>query len=151
MSLWLVVGSDRVSESELEQVDGVYQPFPPTTLPRDVSELATKFTTDPVHTPVERERATLEDVKQFFLAAEREGTEIRNTRLFDASTNSQVIVLCDTGQRVSRSLFQIVNSRTTFYSPNFGSSSASSVDCAISDNGATSLNILTLFITLTSN
>ena len=59
------MGSDRVSES-------VYQRLPPTALPRDVSELATKFTTDLIHTPVEREQATLEGVKQFFLAAERE-------------------------------------------------------------------------------
>src|SRR5579859_2514056 len=63
-----------------EQIYDVYRHLPPgtqvvvvsATLPPDVLELTTKFMTDPVRILVKRDELTLEGLKQYFIAVEKE-------------------------------------------------------------------------------
>ena len=98
------------------QVDGVYQYlssttqiiFASSTLPHDVSELATKFMADPIHILVEREGPALEGVKQFFVAVEKEEWKFETLcDLFDVLANTKVIILCNTGEKVSCSFSKL--------------------------------------------
>jgi superfamily II DNA/RNA helicase len=63
-----------------EQIYDVYRYLPPgtqvvvvsATLPPDVLELTTKFMTDPIRILVKRDELTLEGLKQYFIAVEKE-------------------------------------------------------------------------------
>ena len=46
------------------------------TLPNEVLEITTKFMNDPIHILVKREELTLEGIKQFYVAVEREVKKI---------------------------------------------------------------------------
>lgn len=104
-----------------DQVDGIYRcllpttqiAFVSTTLPHDVSELAIKFMADPIHIPVERNESALEGIKQFFLAVEKEEWKFETLcDLLGVLTNTKVIILCNTREKVGYSFFQVANSRT---------------------------------------
>ena len=63
-----------------EQIYEVYRHLPPqtqvvllsATLPHEILEITTKFMTDPIRILVKRDELTLEGIKQFFVAVERE-------------------------------------------------------------------------------
>lgn len=63
-----------------EQIYDVYRYLPPgtqvvvvsATLPPDVLELTTKFMTEPIRILVKRDELTLEGLKQYFIAVEKE-------------------------------------------------------------------------------
>ena len=63
-----------------EQIYDVYRNLPPqtqvvvlsATLPYDILEMTTKFMTDPIRILVKRDELTLEGIKQFFIAVEKE-------------------------------------------------------------------------------
>jgi len=63
-----------------EQIYDVYRYLPPgtqvvvvsATLPPDVLELTTKFMTDPIRILVKRDELTLEGLKQYFIAVDKE-------------------------------------------------------------------------------
>ncbi|KAF8601118.1 DEAD-domain-containing protein [Ceratobasidium sp. AG-I] len=95
-----------------DQIYDVYRYLPPstqvvvlaTTLPYDVLEMTTKFMTDPIRILVKREELTLENIKQFFVAVEKEDWKFDTLcDLYDTLTITQAIVFCNTRRKASLS------------------------------------------------
>ena len=96
-----------------DQIYDVYRYLPPATqvvllsatLPYDVLEMTTKFMTDPVRILVKRDELTLEGIKQFFVAVEKEDWKFDTLcDLYDTLTITQAVIFCNTRRKVCRSL-----------------------------------------------
>ncbi|KAG9038536.1 RNA helicase [Tulasnella sp. JGI-2019a] len=92
-----------------EQIYDIYRYLPPVTqvvvlsatLPYGILEMTTKFMTDPVRILVKCDELTLEGIKQFFVAVEKEEWKFDTlTDLYDALTVTQVVVFCNTRRKV---------------------------------------------------
>jgi ATP-dependent RNA helicase len=92
-----------------EQIYDVYRYLPPeiqvvlvsATLPRDVLDITTKFMHDPIRVLVKRDELTLEGIKQFFVAVEREDWKFETlTDLYDTLTITQAVIFCNTKRKV---------------------------------------------------
>ncbi|KAJ7829481.1 RNA helicase [Mycena olivaceomarginata] len=71
------------------------------TLPYDLLELTTKFRTDPIRIPVKRYELTLEGIKQFFVAVEKEDWNFDTFYdLYDTLTITQAVIFCNTRRKV---------------------------------------------------
>jgi ATP-dependent RNA helicase len=93
-----------------DQIYDIYRCLPPstqvvfvsTTLPYDVLEKNTKLTTDPIRILVKRDELTLEGIKQFFVAVEKEVWKFDTLRdLYDTLTITQAVIFCNTRRKVS--------------------------------------------------
>nr|WJH19515.1 Eukaryotic initiation factor 4A-III [Euglena gracilis] len=91
------------------QIYDVYRYLPPATqvvlvsatLPHDVLEMTTKFMTEPVRILVKRDELTLEGIKQFFVAVEREDWKFDTLcDLYDTLTITQAVIFCNTKKKV---------------------------------------------------
>ncbi|CCO28197.1 translation initiation factor eIF-4A 3 [Rhizoctonia solani AG-1 IB] len=83
-----------------DQIYDVYRYLPPSTqvvvlsatLPYDVLEMTTKFMTDPIRILVKRDELTLEGIKQFFVAVEKEDWKFDTLcDLYDTLTITQAV------------------------------------------------------------
>jgi len=92
-----------------EQIYDIYRYLPPTTqvvlvsatLPQDVLDMTTKFMNDPVKVLVKRDELTLEGIKQFFVAVEREEWKFDTLcDLYDTLTITQAVIFCNTKRKV---------------------------------------------------
>jgi ATP-dependent RNA helicase len=92
-----------------EQIYDVYRYLPPATqvvvvsatLPYDVLDMTTKFMTDPVRILVKRDELTLEGLKQYFIAIEREDWKFDTLcDLYDTLTITQAVIFCNTRRKV---------------------------------------------------
>ncbi|KAH9938370.1 ATP-dependent RNA helicase FAL1 [Fomitopsis serialis] len=92
-----------------DQIYDVYRYLPPATqvvllsatLPYDVLEMTTKFMTDPVRILVKRDELTLEGIKQFFVAVEKEDWKFDTLcDLYDTLTITQAVIFCNTRRKV---------------------------------------------------
>jgi ATP-dependent RNA helicase len=92
-----------------EQLYDIYRYLPPgaqvvllsATLPHDVLEMTSKFMTDPVRVLVKRDELTLEGIKQFFVAVEREEWKFDTLcDLYDTLTITQAVIFCNTRRKV---------------------------------------------------
>uniref|UniRef100_A0A914CDV9 RNA helicase n=1 Tax=Acrobeloides nanus TaxID=290746 RepID=A0A914CDV9_9BILA len=92
-----------------EQLYDIYRYLPPgaqvvllsATLPHDVLEMTAKFMTDPVRVLVKRDELTLEGIKQFFVAVEREEWKFDTLcDLYDTLTITQAVIFCNTRRKV---------------------------------------------------
>lgn len=92
-----------------DQIYDVYRYLPPNTqvvlvsatLPHEVLELTTKFMTDPIRILVKRDELTLEGIKQFFVAVEREDWKFDTLcDLYDTLTVAQCVIFCNTKRKV---------------------------------------------------
>lgn len=92
-----------------DQIYDIYRYLPPATqvvllsatLPNDVLEMTTKFMTDPVRILVKRDELTLEGIKQFFVAVEREEWKFDTlSDLYDTLTITQAVIFCNTRRKV---------------------------------------------------
>jgi len=71
------------------------------TLPYDVLEMTTKFMTDPIRILVKRDELTLEGIKQFFVAVEKEDWKFDTfCDLYDTLTITQAVIFCNTRRKV---------------------------------------------------
>lgn len=71
------------------------------TLPHDILEMTRKFMTDPFRVLVKRDELTLEGIKQFFVAVEREQWKFDTlTDLYDTLTITQAVIFCNTRAKV---------------------------------------------------
>jgi ATP-dependent RNA helicase len=95
-----------------DQIYEVYRYLPPATqvvffsftLPYDVLEMTTKFMTDPIRILVKGDELTLEGIKQFFVAVEKEEWKFDTLcDLYDTLTITQAVIFCNTRRKVSRS------------------------------------------------
>lgn len=94
----------------MDQIYDVYRYLPPSTqvvvlsatLPHDVLEMTTKFMTDPIRILVKRDELTLEGIKQFFVAVEKEDWKFDTLcDLYDTLTITQAVIFCNTRRKVS--------------------------------------------------
>jgi ATP-dependent RNA helicase len=92
-----------------EQLYDIYRYLPPNaqvvllsaTLPHEVLEMTSKFMSDPVRVLVKRDELTLEGIKQFFVAVEREEWKFDTlTDLYDTLTITQAVIFCNTRRKV---------------------------------------------------
>ncbi|XP_076384644.1 eukaryotic initiation factor 4A-III-like isoform X2 [Megalopta genalis] len=92
-----------------EQIYDVYRYLPPATqvvlvsatLPHEILEMTSKFMTDPVRILVKRDELTLEGMKQFFVAVEREEEKFDTLcDLYDILTITQAVIFCNTKRKV---------------------------------------------------
>jgi ATP-dependent RNA helicase len=71
------------------------------TLPFDVLEITSKFMTDPIRILVKRDELTLEGIKQFFVAVEKEEWKFDTLcDLYDTLTITQAVIFCNTKRKV---------------------------------------------------
>merc|ERR1712216_505997 len=100
---------EMLSQGFKEQIYDVYRYLPPATqvvlvsatLPHEVLEMTTKFMNDPVRVLVKRDELTLEGIKQFFVAVEREQWKFDTLcDLYDTLTITQAVIFCNTRRKV---------------------------------------------------
>lgn len=71
------------------------------TLPHEILEMTNKFMTDPIRILVKRDELTLEGIKQFFVAVEREEWKFDTLcDLYDTLTITQAVIFCNTKRKV---------------------------------------------------
>jgi ATP-dependent RNA helicase len=76
------------------------------TLPHDVLEMTSKFMTDPIKILVKRDELTLEGIKQFFVAVEREEWKFDTLcDLYDTLTITQAVIFVNTKRKVGWKFF----------------------------------------------
>jgi len=92
-----------------EQVYDIYRYLPyatqcvivSATLPQEILEMTTKFMNDPVKILVKRDELTLEGIKQFFVAVEKEEWKFDTLcDLYDTLTITQAVIFCNTRKKV---------------------------------------------------
>ncbi|XP_075856610.1 eukaryotic initiation factor 4A-III-like isoform X2 [Microcebus murinus] len=92
-----------------DQIYDVYRYLPPATqvvlisatLPQEILEMTTKFMTDPIRILLKRDELTLEGVRQFFVAVEREEWKFDTLcDLYDTLTITQAVIFCNTRRKV---------------------------------------------------
>jgi len=92
-----------------EQIYDVYRSLPAgtqvvlasATLPPDILALTDKFMTDPVRILVKRDELTLEGIKQFFIAVQKEGWKFETlSDLYESLTITQCVIFCNTRNKV---------------------------------------------------
>uniref|UniRef100_A0A1I7UJ27 RNA helicase n=1 Tax=Caenorhabditis tropicalis TaxID=1561998 RepID=A0A1I7UJ27_9PELO len=92
-----------------EQLYDIYRYLPPgaqvvllsATLPHEILEMTTKFMTDPIRILVKRDELTLEGIKQFFVAVDKEEWKFDTLiDLYDTLTITQAVLFCNTRRKV---------------------------------------------------
>merc|ERR1711967_19385 len=92
-----------------EQVYDIYRYLPPAsqvvlisaTLPNEILEMTHKFMNEPFRVLVKRDELTLEGIKQFFVAVEREQWKFDTLcDLYDTLTITQAVIFCNTKRKV---------------------------------------------------
>jgi len=92
-----------------EQIYDIYRYLPPSTqvvlvsatMPQEVLDMTKKFMNEPVRVLVKRDELTLEGIKQFFVAVEREEWKFDTLcDLYDTLTITQAVIFCNTKRKV---------------------------------------------------
>jgi ATP-dependent RNA helicase len=92
-----------------DQIYDIYRFLPPSTqmviisatLPATVLEMTDKFMNQPIKILVRRDELTLEGIKQFFIAVEKEEWKFDTLcDLYDTLTITQAVIFCNTKQKV---------------------------------------------------
>eukprot|EP00936_MAST-01D_sp_MAST-1D-sp1_P002539 g2539.t1 len=92
-----------------EQIYDIYRYLPPTTqvvlisatMPKEVLDMTRQFMHEPVRVLVKRDELTLEGIKQFFVAVEREEWKFDTLcDLYDTLTITQAVIFCNTRRKV---------------------------------------------------
>jgi translation initiation factor 4A len=92
-----------------EQIYDIFQLLPQSTqvvllsatMPQDVLEVTTKFMRDPVRILVKKQELTLEGIKQFYIAVEKEEWKLDTlSDLYETVTITQAVIFCNTRRKV---------------------------------------------------
>ena len=71
------------------------------TMPQDVLEVTTKFMRDPVRILVKKDELTLEGIKQFYIAVEKEEWKLDTlSDLYETVTITHAVIFCNTRRKV---------------------------------------------------
>lgn len=110
ISMLVLDEADTLLEKGLqEQIYEIYRYLPrapqvvvvSATLPHDVLALTKKFMTNPTRILVKRDELTLEGLKQFFIAVEKEDWKFDTLcDLYDTLTITQAVIFCNTKAKV---------------------------------------------------
>ncbi|KAI5064049.1 hypothetical protein GOP47_0021191 [Adiantum capillus-veneris] len=100
---------EMLSRGFKDQIYDVYRYLPPdlqvvllsATLPHKILEMTNNFMTHPIRILVKRDELTLEGIKQFFVAVEKEEWKFDTLcDLYDTLTISQAVIFCNTKKKV---------------------------------------------------
>jgi len=100
---------EMLNQGFKEQIYDIYRYLPPTTqvvlvsatLPQEVLDMTSKFMNEPVRVLVKRDELTLEGIKQFFVAVEKEEWKFDTLcDLYDTLTITQAVIFCNTKKKV---------------------------------------------------
>jgi len=71
------------------------------TMPEEILEISQRFMRDPIRILVKRDELTLEGIKQFYIAVEREDWKLETLcDLYETLTITQAIIYCNTRRKV---------------------------------------------------
>ncbi|QRV75440.1 DEAD/DEAH box helicase [Ceratobasidium sp. AG-Ba] len=100
---------EMLSRGFTEQIYNVFQLLPAdtqvvllsATMPADVLEVTKKFMRDPIRILVKRDELTLEGIKQFYIAVEKEEWKLDTlSDLYETVTITQAVIFCNTRRKV---------------------------------------------------
>lgn len=100
---------EMLSRGFRDQIFDIFQELPPqvqvclfsATMPEEVLEVSNKFMRDPVRILVKKEMVTLEGIKQFYVAVEKENFKLDTLcDLYETLTITQAIIYCNTRRKV---------------------------------------------------
>jgi len=100
---------EMLSQGFKEKIYDIYRFLPPSlqvvivsaTLPNEVLEISSNFMDNPVKVLVKRDELTLEGIKQFFVAVEKEEWKFDTLcDLYDTLTINQAVIFCNTRRKV---------------------------------------------------
>ena len=100
---------EMLSEGFKEKVYEIYRYLPPklqcivvsATLPQEILEMTNKFMTDPIKILVKRDELTLDGIKQFFVAVEKDEYKFETLcDLYDTLTITQAVIFCNKRNKV---------------------------------------------------
>jgi len=100
---------EMLSRGFREQIYDVFQLLPTetqvvllsATMPPDVLEVTSKFMREPVRILVKRDELTLEGIKQFYVAVEKEEWKLDTlSDLYETVTITQAVIFCNTRRKV---------------------------------------------------
>jgi len=100
---------EMLSRGFKEQIYDVFQLLPPSTqvvllsatMPQEVLEVTTKFMREPVRILVKRDELTLEGIKQFYIAVDKEEWKLDTLcDLYETVTITQAVIFCNTRRKV---------------------------------------------------
>uniref|UniRef100_A0A0G4H3G2 RNA helicase n=1 Tax=Chromera velia CCMP2878 TaxID=1169474 RepID=A0A0G4H3G2_9ALVE len=101
---------EMLSRGFKDQIYDIFRRLPQTvqvalfsaTMPNDILELTSKFMRDPVRILVKRDELTLEGIRQFYVAVEKEEWKFETLcDLYETVTIAQAIIYCNTRQKVN--------------------------------------------------
>ncbi|KAK4698182.1 translation initiation factor 4A, partial [Lecanoromycetidae sp. Uapishka_2] len=101
--------TDSFKRGFTEQIYDIFQLLPQSTqvvllsatMPQDVLEVTTKFMRDPVRILVKKAELTLEGIKQFYIAVEKEDWKLDTlSDLYETVTITQAVIFCNTRRKV---------------------------------------------------
>jgi len=100
---------EMLSRGFKDQIYDVFQRLPPSTqvvllsatMPSEVMEVTTKFMRDPIRILVKKDELTLEGIKQFYVAVEKEDWKLDTLcDLYETVTITQAVIFCNTRRKV---------------------------------------------------
>lgn len=110
MKMFILDEADEMlSRGFTEQIYDIFQLLPQSTqvvllsatMPQDVLEVTTKFMRDPVRILVKKAELTLEGIKQFYIAVEKEEWKLDTlSDLYETVTITQAVIFCNTRRKV---------------------------------------------------
>jgi len=100
---------EMLSAGFRDQIYDIFQLLPPqtqvvllsATMPQEVLEVTSKFMRDPIRILVKKEELTLEGIKQFYIAVEKEEWKLDTlSDLYETVTITQAVIFCNTRRKV---------------------------------------------------
>ena len=100
---------EMLSTGFKEKVYEIYRYLPPklqcvvvsATLPQEILEMTNKFMADPLKILVKRDELTLDGIKQFFVAVEKDDYKFETLcDLYDTLTITQAVIFCNKRNKV---------------------------------------------------
>jgi len=100
---------EMLSRGFTDQIYDIFQLLPPSTqvvllsatMPADVLDVTSKFMRDPIRILVKRDELTLEGIKQFYVAVEKEEWKLDTlSDLYETVTITQAVIFCNTRRKV---------------------------------------------------
>jgi len=100
---------EMLSRGFTEQIYDIFQLLPKTTqvvllsatMPHDVLQVTNKFMSEPIRILVKKDELTLEGIKQFYIAVEKEEWKLDTlSDLYETVTITQAVIFCNTRRKV---------------------------------------------------
>jgi translation initiation factor 4A len=100
---------EMLSRGFKDQIYDIFKALPPTvqvalfsaTMPPDILDLTSKFMRDPIRILVKNDELTLEGIRQFYIAIDKEDWKVETLcDLYETLTITQAIIYCNTRRKV---------------------------------------------------